>query len=84
MRLPGLRGYFNPGEARVNRVATGSWFQDQSEFVEVGLGRNVRFFEVFFLGCVNRRKGIPMMYPCCFEWERGQRKGPMTVESEKS
>ena len=33
MRLPGLRGYFNPGEARVNRVATGSWFQDQSEFV---------------------------------------------------
>ncbi len=41
------------------------------------------FFEVFFLGCVNRRKGIPMMNPCCFEWERGQRKGPRTVESEK-
>jgi hypothetical protein len=42
MRLAGLRGYFNPDESRVNRVATGSWFQE-------GLGRNVRFFEVFLV-----------------------------------
>jgi len=58
MRLPGLRGYFNPGEARVNRVATGSWFQDQSEFVGVGLGRNVRFLKYFFLDAYTEERGF--------------------------
>ena len=59
MCLSGLRGYFITGESRVNKVATGSWFQDQSEFVGVGLGRNVYFLK-YFSEYVNRQRNGPM------------------------
>jgi hypothetical protein len=78
-----FKRYFHPGEGRVNRVTTRVWFQDVlTEFR--GVGPHACF--KYFLLCrhVNMRKGIPMMYVGCFEWERGQRTGPAMVESEKS
>ena len=73
----------HPSEARVNRVATRAWFQDTfGEFR--GVGPNVCFKYFLLWRGVNTRKGIPRMHAACFEWEKGQRTGPVSVESEKN
>ena len=81
-----IKRCFHPSEARVNRVDTRVWFQDTFDEFR-GVDPNVCFKYFLLWRHVNIiRKGIPMMYVGCFEWERGQslRTGPVTVESEKN